>query len=383
MRFEFRFPDLGEGLVEAEIVKWHVKPGDYVKEGQVILEVQTAKANVEIPSPVSGVVVELRFKEGDVVRVGDVLLVIETEAPSGGGPSEARAQPSEIKAMPAARKLAKELGIDLALVKGTGPGGVITVDDVRRFAEASRSEAAIKPVEKPPEEVVPVRGIRRVIAEKMTKSKRNIPHAYHIDEIDMTEIVSIRERLKPIAEAKGVRLTYLPFIVKAVSMALKEYPLLNSTFNEEKNEIIIKRQVNMGIAVDTEQGLVVVVVRDTDNKSILEIAREASGLAEKARSGKLSLNEVTGSTFSITNIGAIGGLGGLGIINYPEGTVMALGRITKKPVVNEKDEVVIRRMMMTTVSFDHRITDGAYVARFMNRVKELLEKPYTMLLELR
>jgi pyruvate dehydrogenase E2 component (dihydrolipoamide acetyltransferase) len=199
----------------------------------------------------------------------------------------------------------------------------------------------------------------------------------------MTEVVSIREKLRHLAEARGFRLTYLPFIVKAVSMALREYPLLNSTFDEEKNEIVVKKQINVGIAVDTEQGLVVVVIRDADRKSIMERAQEASALAEKARGGKLSLGEVTGSTFSISNIGAIGGVGGLAIINHPEGAIMALGRITKRPIVDDEDRIRIRHTMMVTVSFDHRIVDGAYVARFMNRVKELLENPYIMLTELR
>ncbi|GGP19815.1 dihydrolipoamide acetyltransferase component of pyruvate dehydrogenase complex [Thermocladium modestius] len=404
-RYEFKFPDLGEGLSEAELINLHVKVGDQVKEGDTLMEVQTAKANVEIPSPVSGTVAEIRFKAGDTIHVGDVVLVIETggeatlqlrkpiEVTQQAAPPPQQARqavpagtPAGVRAMPAARRLAKEAGIDLGKIRGSGPGGVITVSDVKKAQEerqVGKGEARTAEVkaEEGREERLPVKGIRKTIAEKMSKSKGSIPHAYHMEEIDMTEVARIREELK--RNVTDVKITFLHFVMKAVATALGEYPLLNASFDEERNEIVVKHYVNLGVAVDTDQGLVVVVVKNADGKSLAEIAGETARLAEKARAGKLELGDVMGSTFTISNIGAIGGVGGLSIINAPEGAIMAMGRIVKRPVVGEGDEIRVRQMMMATLSFDHRITDGAYAARFMNRVKELLENPYLLLARLR
>ncbi len=406
-RYEFKFPDLGEGLSEAELIKLHVKVGDKVKEGDTLMEVQTAKANVEIPSPVTGTILEIKFKEGDTIHVGDVVLIIDTsgeqtlqlrkpiEAKEVNQPKQeavvaVATQEPRVRAMPAARRLARELGIDLSSIKGTGPGGIVTVGDVRKAApqggapvsSSVEAPAAAKlPLGSEGEERIPVKGVRKTIAEKMSKSKRQIPHAYHIDEVDVTEIARIREGLKE--ELTDVKVTFLHFVMKAVAAALREYPLLNASFDEEKNEIIVKHFINLGVAVDAPQGLVVVVIRDADKKSIAELARESARLAEKARSGKLELSDVTGSTFSISNIGAIGGIGGLSIINSPEGAILAIGRAVKRPVVTRNDEITVRQIMMATLSFDHRITDGAYAARFMNKVKEFLENPYLLLAQLR
>ncbi len=400
-RYEFKFPDLGEGLSEAELINLHVKAGDQVKEGDTLMEVQTAKANVEIPSPVSGTVAEIRFKAGDTIHVGDVVLVIEiggeatlqlrkpieAAQQSQPPPQQARqAIPAGVRAMPAARRLAKEAGMDLSKIRGSGPGGVITVSDVKRAqgerqAEKMEARAVEVKAETGSEERVPVRGVRKTIAEKMSKSKGSIPHAYHIEEIDMTEVARVREELK--RSVTDVKITFLHFVMKAIATALREYPLLNASFDEERNEIVVKHYVNLGVAVDTDQGLVVVVVKNADGKSLAEMAGETARLAEKARAGKLELGDVMGSTFTISNIGAIGGIGGLSIINAPEGAIMAMGRIVKRPVVGEGDEIRVRQVMMATLSFDHRITDGAYAARFMNRVKELLENPYLLLARLR
>lgn len=380
---EFKFPDLGEGLVEGEVVKWHVKEGDFVKEGDPLVDVMTEKATVTLPAPTTGKVVKILVREGEVVKVGQTLCVIEpAEVPAAGPQVEGQARSREVAAMPAARRLAKELGIDLSKVKGTGPGGVITVEDVRRYAEeaAKATAAAPKVVERAEEgEVVPVRGVRRAVAEKMSKAKRLIPHAYHLEEVDFTELIKLRERVKAEAEKRGVRLTLLPFIAKAVAMALREYPMLNSEYDEEKNAIVVKKEVNLGIGVDTEQGLVVVVVKNADRKGVLEMAREINELAQKAREGKLELQDVRGSTFTISNIGAVGGLGGLSILNYPEAGILAVGQARKKPWV-VGDRIEIRDIALVAVSFDHRVIDGAYVARFMNRVKELLENPWLLLL---
>jgi pyruvate dehydrogenase E2 component (dihydrolipoamide acetyltransferase) len=386
---EFKFPDLGEGLVEGEVVKWHVKEGDYVKEGDPLVDVMTEKATVTLPAPTSGRVVKILVGEGQVVKVGQTLCVIEpageaaAEKPQTGQPT-----PREVAAMPAARRLARELGVDLSKVRGTGPGGVITVEDVKKFAEELKGKEAPKAAEVPKAaeaphtaeaEVVPVRGVRRAVAEKMTKAKRLIPHAYHLEEVDLTELLRLHERLKAEAERRGVRLTVLPFFVRAVAQALREYPMLNSEYDEEKNVIVVKKEINIGVAVDTDQGLVVVVVKNADKKGILELAREIGSLAEKARAGKLDIQDVRGSTFTISNIGAVGGLGGLSILNYPEAAIMAVGRAKKKPWV-VGDRIEIRDIALVAVSFDHRVVDGAYVARFVNRVKELLERPEALLL---
>lgn len=389
---EFKFPDLGEGLVEGEVVKWHKREGDFVKEGEDLVDVMTEKATVTLPSPATGRIVKILAKEGEVVKVGQVLCIIEEAAP--GAPVEAKAEARpEVRAMPAARRLAKELGLDLSKVAGTGPGGVITVEDVRRAAEAAKREtgaaeakpaAPAPPAEERPaqplrEERIPVRGVRRAVAEKMKKSKSQIPHAYHVDEVDVTELVKLREKLK--AYAGDVRLTYTPFFVKAAVAALKKYPLLNASFDEERGEIVVKKYFNIGVAVDTENGLVVVVVKDADSKSILEVARELQEKSARAREGKLSLDDVRDSTFTITNIGAIGGLWGLAVVNYPETAILATGRIVKRPRVYE-GQVVPRDVMYVAVSFDHRVVDGGYVARFTNAFKELLESPDLLVLNL-
>jgi pyruvate dehydrogenase E2 component (dihydrolipoamide acetyltransferase) len=386
---EFKFPDLGEGLVEGEVVKWHVKEGDYVKEGDPLVDVMTEKATVTLPAPTSGRVVKILVGEGQVVKVGQTLCVIEPAGEAAAEkPQTAQPAPREVAAMPAARRLARELGVDLSKVRGTGPGGVITVEDVKKFAEELKGKEAPKAAEVPKAaeaphtaeaEVVPVRGVRRAVAEKMTKAKRLIPHAYHLEEVDLTELLRLHERLKAEAERRGVRLTVLPFFVRAVAQALREYPMLNSEYDEEKNVIVVKKEINIGVAVDTDQGLVVVVVKNADKKGILELAREIGSLAEKARAGKLDIQDVRGSTFTISNIGAVGGLGGLSILNYPEAAIMAVGRAKKKPWV-VGDRIEIRDIALVAVSFDHRVVDGAYVARFVNRIKELLERPEALLL---
>ncbi len=403
--YEFKFPDLGEGLVEGEVVKWHVSEGQHVNEGDPLVDVMTEKATVTLPAPTTGVVQSILVREGERVKVGQVLCIIseggaktQVEAgpqvvqrveaaspPAQAGTTIAAPSYGRVRAMPAARRLARELGIDLSRVPGSGPGGVITLRDVRKYAEeAKRREAVPEPVQREaalPEERVPVRGLRRAIAEKMSKAKSSIPHAYHIEEVDMTEIMALRDRLRPKAEALGVRLTLTPFIVKAAVAALMDYPYMNASFDEERGEIVVKRYYNIGLAVDTEDGLVVVVVKDADKKTILEIAKEAAHLAEKARNGRLELGDVRGSTFTISNIGPIGGVGGIPIVNYPEAAIMAVGQARRRPVA-VGDGVAIRNMAMVTVSFDHRVVDGAYVARFTNRFKELIEEPDLLVLRL-
>jgi pyruvate dehydrogenase E2 component (dihydrolipoamide acetyltransferase) len=412
MVYEFRLPDIGEGVAEGEVVKWLVKEGEEVKENQPLVEIMTDKVNVEIPSPKKGRIQKCMAKEGEVVKVGQVLIVIAegeavgvppatpttkpsppahekmlTPAPKpqeiSTTPTPQPSQPREILATPATRKLARDLGVDLSLIQGTGRGGRITDDDVERFKQLGRTAAALAVTVTGPrgvEERVPLRGIRRKVAEHMVKSKSTAAQVTHVDEVDMTEIVQLREKAKASAEKRGVKLTYLPFIVKALIPALKQYPYLNATLDDEKSEIVLKKYYNIGMATDTEQGLVVPVIKDAEHKSISQLAAEIAGLSEKARAGQLALNEIQGSTFTITNVGGIGGMFATPIINYPEVAILGVHKITKRPVVKD-NQIVIRDMTYISLSFDHRVLDGAMAARFVSAIKQYLEDPKLLLLE--
>jgi len=408
MVFEFHLPDIGEGVAEGEVVKWLVKEGAEVEENQPLVEIMTDKVNVEIPSPKKGTVLKLMAKEGEVVKVGQTLLVIgekgeqtvttastrlSAEAPMSApakaqgvasAPSASVAKRSqEILATPATRKLARDLGVDLLLLQGTGPGGRITDEDVQRFKKSAvRSVTVAVPTlgKAGSEERIPLRGIRRKIAERMVKSKHTAAHVTHVDEVDMTEIVQLREKSKESAEKRGVKLTYLPFIIKALILALKQYPYANATLDDESEEIILKKYYNIGIATNTEQGLIVPVVRDADHKSITQLADEIARLSERARAGELTLDEIQGSTFTITNVGSIGGLFATPIINYPEVAILGVHKITKRSVVRD-NQIVIRDMTYLSLSFDHRVLDGALAAEFMNVIKQYLEDPKLLLLE--
>jgi pyruvate dehydrogenase E2 component (dihydrolipoamide acetyltransferase) len=411
MAFEFRLPDIGEGMVEAEIVKWFVQEGDSIQEDQPMVELMTDKANVVIPSPRQGVVLKRFGREGEVVKVGSVLVVIgepgevpvaaatgveaavpasatqEVSAPTPGvGPV---VPPGRVLATPATRRLARELGVDLRQVPPTGPHGRVTKEDVLRFAEAQRAPAAPAPpppVEAPvvpvgPEERIPLRGLRRVIARRMVQSKRTAPHFTYVEEVDMTELVRWREQMKPIAEAQGVRLTYLPFIIKAVVIGLKRFPVINASLDEEKEEIVLKKYYHIGIAVQTDQGLMVPVIHDADKRSLLDLAREVERLSKAAREGRLALHEVRGSTFTITSLGKLGGLLATPIINYPEVAILGVHKIEPRPVVRN-GEIVVRSMMNVSLSFDHRVVDGAVGAEFTQVVREHLENPHLLFLQM-
>ena len=411
MVYEFRLPDIGEGVAEGEVVKWLVKEGEEVKENQPLVEIMTDKVNVEIPSPKKGRIQKCMAKEGEVVKVGQVLIVIaEGEAvdvppatpttrpsppalekmPTPAKPQEISTTPTpqplqqrEILATPATRKLARDMGVDLSLVQGTGRGGRITDEDVERFKQLGRTAAAVAVTVTGPrgvEELVPLRGIRRKVAEHMVKSKSTAAQVTHVEEVDMTEIVQLREKAKASAEKREVKLTYLPFIVKALIPALKQYPYLNATLDDEKSEIVLKKYYNIGMATDTEQGLVVPVIKDAEHKSINQLAAEIAGLSEKARAGQLALNEIQGSTFTITNVGGIGGVFATPIINYPEVAILGVHKITKRPVVKD-NQIVVRDMTYISLSFDHRVLDGAMAARFVSAIKQYLEDPKLLLLE--
>ena len=399
-------PEIAESVHEGEIGKILVKEGDYVKREQPLLEVLTDKVNTELPSPYEGYVIKILVKEGDVVSVGTPLIIIgdsldeKIENKTEDVKKEIIEEritidnKGDIKverplAAPAVRKLARELGVDLSLIKGTGPKGRITKEDVLNYVNKLKEEfkevKEIKEVKierkEALEEVIPIRGIRRKIAEHLRLSKDRAVHTLHVDEIDMTEIVRLRERLKKFAEEQNVKLTYLPFIIKAVATALKKHPYFNAVVDDEKGEIILKKYYNIGVAVDTPDGLIVPVIKDVDKKSIIQTARELEDISNRAREGKLNLEELQDGTFSITNVGSIGGVFAFPVIDYPRVAILGTHKIKKVPVVNDRDEIVIRYMMFVSLSFDHRVVDGAEAARFTRTLSRILENPDIFILE--
>ena len=407
---EFKLPDIGEGVHEGEITKWLVKEGDPIKEEQLFVEVMTDKVTVQLPSPFTGKVLRLLAKEGEVVKVGSPIIVVgeageaapepeefrpipaepAARAPSPPGATPASgpsAAPGEILATPAVRKLARELGVDLAAVRGTGPRGRVTEEDVRGTAKAPKPVVAVEvhPAAKPSapgarEERIPVHGVRRRIAEKMQKSKNTAAHFTYVEEVDMTALVHLRDKLKARAEKKGVKLTYLPFIIRGVVAALKDHPTLNGMLDDEKQEIVVKRYYNIGIATATDAGLIVPVVHDADKRDLNALAAEIERLAEAARTNKLTPQDIAGGTFTITSLGALGGILATPIINWPEVAILGIHRIEKRPVVHN-DQVVVREMMYVTCSFDHRVIDGHVGAAFVESVKEYLEHPALLFVE--
>lgn len=428
MAFEFKLPDIGEGVHEGEIVQWLVKPGDFVKEDQPIVEIMTDKVTAEIPAPVSGVVTELRGKTGEVIQVGSIIAVFDEKATGGGSQSKPQTQnveatastatPTEVPtkssepakvatldkapsngkaavaaatrsmpgdrilAAPATRKLARQMGVDLTMITGSGPRGRITQQDIQQFQGGG---LAMHPARSTGQLVsrgdkrVPFAGMRRKIAEHLVKSKQTAPHFAYVEEVDMSRLVAMREELLPLAEQQNAKLTYLPFVIKAVISALRKYPVLNSQLDESTNEIVYKNDFNMGVAVATDQGLIVPVVKFADQKDLFTLAREISDLAGKARAGKLSLDELKGGTFTLTSIGSIGGLFAVPIINYPEVAIMAVNKIEKRPVVRD-GQIVIRDIMHLAISCDHRVVDGAEAALFVKEVIQYLENPSRLLI---
>jgi 2-oxoglutarate dehydrogenase complex dihydrolipoamide succinyltransferase (E2) component len=405
--FELKLPDIGEGIAEGEILKWLVKEGEKITEEQPLVEVMTDKVNVQIPSPRTGTVTRILAKEGESVKVGQVILVIDSgvaEQVTGPKPAESTSKPTAaasqqvqgprpgaaaaegVLATPATRKLAREMGVDVTKLRGSGSMGRITEEDIRKAATQGRvtggpAVVASPSVGRPNEERVPVRGLRKIVAERMAKSIHTTAQVTHVDEADMTELVLLREAFKGSAEKRGVKLTFLPLMIKAVIPALKEFPYVNASLDEEAGEIVLKKSYNIGIATDTENGLVVPVVKDADRKDVFEIAAEIQQLAAKARSGQLTLDDVHGSTFTITNQGSVGGLFGTPIINYPESAILGTHKISKRPLVRD-GKVEIRDVMYLSLSFDHRILDGAYAARFVNRVIGVIQDPKLLLAEI-
>jgi pyruvate dehydrogenase E2 component (dihydrolipoamide acetyltransferase) len=390
MLYEFRLPDIGEGVAEGEVVRWLVKEGDVLVEDQPMVEIMTDKATVEIPTPRAGRVVRRAFAEGQICPVGKVLIELEVEGTSAGAPARASeaaparaaapaARPAEtgtdIQATPATRKLARDLGVDLGRVKGSGPGGRLTPEDVKAAAAGAAPAPAASGAAPAAGDVrVPFRGLRKKIAETLVRSKQTAPHATYVEEVDCTELVALRKRVNDAAGAGGTKLSFLPFIIKATVAALKKYPQVNATLDEAAGEIVQRRSYHLGLATATESGLVVPVVRDADGKSLVELARDVDRLAGLTRSGKAAREELMGSTFTITSLGAWGGVMATAIINPPEVAILGVHRIARRPAV-VGDKIEIRELMNLSLSFDHRVIDGYDAARFIGEIKGALEAP--------
>ena len=398
MTFEFKLPDLGEGITEGEVVKWRIKEGDEVQEHQVVLEVETDKAIVEVPSPKKGRVVKLNKAEGDTVKVGETLVVIETLEAAGQAAEEGKRAdagavvgtlPAEeaVFATPKARSIAKETGLDLAAMKGTGPGGIITEKDVRGAQSKAQVERPRETGKKTEDkygviERIPIKGVRKSIAKNLLSTLRNTAPVTGMEEADVTELWDLRQKEKKAAKDKGVHLTFMPFFMKAVQHALSQHPVLNGSVDEKGEEIIIKKYYNIGVAVDTPDGLMVSVVKDVEKKSILELASELQELAVKARERRITLEELKGSSFTISNYGSYGGMFATPIINYPDIAILGTGRITEKPWVKD-GAIAIRKVLPLSLTFDHRVTDGGEDAKFLTRVVKYIEDPAMIFIESR
>jgi len=432
----FVLPDLGEGLTEAEIVKVLVQEGDRVQEDAPLLEVETDKATVEIPSPVTGRVAKIHVQPGQTVKVGAVLVTFDDVAATGAGggegapplgttlarsplpaPAPTRAPTSPtlptpshsgpVAATPATRRLARELGVDIHTVRGTGHGGRVSDDDVRAAA-GGRPPASAQPAAQPvaPErpatrkplapvgaesalprfeqwgavERQPLSHLRRTIAERMTLSATLVPHVTHFDRADITELDAIIRRNVEPARQRGVTLTLTSFLLKAAALALREHPQFNASLDPAAGELILKRYCHLGVAVATDRGLIVPVIRDVDKKPLIELQGELAALAQRVRDGKATLEDLRGGTFTVTNIGALGGTGAVPIINYPEVAILGAARAREEPVVLD-GRIVPRVLLPLSLTFDHRVADGADGARFAAAIVRRLERPEQLLLE--
>lgn len=445
MAFEFRLPDIGEGIHEGEIVKWFVKAGDTVKEDDILCEVQNDKAVVEIPSPVEGTVEEVLVGEGTVAVVGDVLIRFDApgyedlklkgddhaeakteaqvQATAESGQNVEKAPVNEEKslvkaetekaetvvddtkrviAMPSVRKFARDNDVNIHVVQGTGKNGRILKEDIENFlkgggtieAEAASVETAEAAIQQDttapatpvvlegefPETREKMSGIRKAIAKAMVHSKQTAPHVTLMDEVDVTALVAHRKKFKDIAAEKSVKLTYLPYVVKALISTLREFPEFNRSLDDATQEIIQKHYYNIGIAADTEKGLLVPVIKHADRKSVFAVSNEINELATKARDGKLAPHEMKGASMSITNIGSAGGQWFTPVINHPEVAILGIGRISEKPVI-KNGEIVAAPVLALSLSFDHRMIDGATAQNALNHLKRLLSEPELLLME--
>ncbi len=428
---DFQLPELGEGIYEAELIRWLVKPGQTVKRGQTLMEVMTDKATMEVPSPFAGTVSALQAEEGGQMKVGDVVLTYSGPGPNkpdgqGDGEKEKRgekirqrradaeltnaiphsgrkaaptevvnspnrppisASPLPVKAAPSIRFLARKLGIDLAQVRGSGSGGRVLFEDLLPFSPEPKASELITPAAAEPHvdfgtpgTRLKFHGLRRKIAENMARAKKVIPHSTYVDECDVFEMVNLREALRESYAKAGIKLTYLAFFVKAVVAALKEIPVVNSFLEEEAGEIVLHDHYHIGIAAATPGGLIVPVIHDADGKDLGHIAKEIDRLSTEARAGKARLEDLRGGTFTITSIGNIGGLISTPIINHPQVAILGIGKIVKRPVFDSSGNVRPADLVYLSLSFDHRVLDGAVAAAFCNALIRRLQNPATLLL---
>jgi pyruvate dehydrogenase E2 component (dihydrolipoamide acetyltransferase) len=385
MPFEFKLPDLGEGITEGEIRRWLVHEGDTVAEHQPVVEIETDKAVVELPAPRAGRVVKISREEGTMAKVGEVLMTVAEGGESAperprsvsvvGVLPEAEEQ-GAVLATPAVRRRARELGIPLERVTGTGPHGSITPEDVAQAASPAQP-AADRHGEV---ERLPLRGLRRAIAKNLLAAQSKTAFVTTMDEADVSDLWELRQREQQALRDKGLHLTFFPFFIKAVQHALLEHPLLNASVDEEREEIVVKKYCNIGIAVDTADGLMVPVVKEVAQKSILELAAEIQRLGERARQRKITLEEMKGSTFTITDFGHFGGTYATPVINYPDVAILGCGRIADRPWVKD-GRIVIRKILPLSLTFDHRVTDGVDAARFLAKVAGYLGDPALLFLE--
>ena len=419
--FTFKFPDIGEGIHEGTILKWHVKVGDKVAEGDLLVVVETDKVNAELTSPEAGTIKELGPKEGEIIHVGDTVALIDNgsggneepqkiesvketkeEKPKENGAgvggeimvsdeiigsyqTEAKKTTSRVLASPVARKIASDMNVDLSTVIGTGEQGRILKSDLENLNRKPIAQTSnfIAPEVKKPSgdyEVVKISRLRKAISNAMTTSKAIVPHTVLMDEIIVDDLVDFRTKAKIYAADRGVKLTYLTFISKAVIIALKEFPIFNASFNHDTDEVYIKKYINLGIAVDTKDGLIVPNVKNADQLTMLELARTIDDLAIRTNSRKITLDEQQNGTFTITNFGSVGISHGTPVIYYPELAILGIGKISQKPVV-KNGKIEIASVLPLSLAVDHRIIDGAEGGRFLLRIKQLLENPTTLMLE--
>lgn len=405
---EVKLHDIGEGMTEGEILHYLVKPGDQVIADQPLVEVQTDKMVAELPSPGAGTVKEIVVDTGTTVQVGTTLLYIEGAGSQAAAAEEKTAAKAEtaqlaqpeakerkqafissfnrVLATPYTRKIARDHNINIEDVTPSDPSGRVTEEDVYRFLkgdqqpqkEAASPEATAVSAQQTTPDEIPFRGMRKQIAKKMTKSLFTIPHVTHFDEVNMTNLLKLREELK----AAGVSVSVPAFFVKALVIALKDFPVFNAELDEENEKILLKKDYHIGMAVDTEDGLIVPVVHDADKKSIQTIHEDIKRLNEKAREGKLKPADIQNSTFTVSNVGPLGSIGATPIINHPETALIAFHKTKKVPLVNENDEIVIGHVMTLSMSFDHRVADGATAVAFTNRFASLIEQPNKLMLEM-
>ncbi|MCP4806004.1 MAG: 2-oxo acid dehydrogenase subunit E2 [Proteobacteria bacterium] len=420
--YTFELPEIGEGVVEGEIVQWLVQPGDVIAVDTPVCEIMTDKATVEISTPKGGRVVELHGEAGDVIKVHSPLAEIETgdtngvaaAAPKKAEPAPKKAAPvapqkaaqkaapkaapkaavtpapvvaqGKALATPAVRRRARELDIDISTVAGSGKGGRVVHADLD--SHGSGAEPVSVPalpqstaVPSGQEERIKIIGLRRKISEQMVKSRFTAPHFTYVDEVDMTDLDGVRKRLKGQAKDRGVKLTFLPFIMKALCATFRQFPNVNANVEEDPLTLVVKGDINIGIATDTPQGLFVPVIKNVEQKSILQLAAEIADLTERTRAGKVGMDELTGGTFTITSVGRDGGMFATPIINHPEVAILGINRIHDRPVVRD-GEIVVRKMIYLSSSFDHRILDGMVAARWTTALKGLLETPESLMLEM-